>query len=159
MVLRTEFGGPLCAKKSRATFWPQSALHPDPKSDASACHCPVGGGRLMFVLSCVVAATPIHHHGHSCLRLRVFVCCSTGEQYHPHTHTHTHIETKTCKPQVKVMMMGLMCICVWANYSQNVMLEHILWPLWSQPCVESSSHPLLSLSVCLVTLCSLFLIL
>uniref|UniRef100_A0A3Q2QK46 Ephrin-A3a n=1 Tax=Fundulus heteroclitus TaxID=8078 RepID=A0A3Q2QK46_FUNHE len=21
--------------------------------------------------------TPIHHHGHSCLRLRVFVCCST----------------------------------------------------------------------------------
>uniref|UniRef100_A0A3Q2QLA5 Ephrin-A3a n=1 Tax=Fundulus heteroclitus TaxID=8078 RepID=A0A3Q2QLA5_FUNHE len=23
-------------------------------------------------------STPIHHHGHSCLRLRVFVCCSTG---------------------------------------------------------------------------------
>ncbi len=23
-VLRTGFGGPLCAKKSRATFWPQS---------------------------------------------------------------------------------------------------------------------------------------
>ncbi|KAI2653063.1 Ephrin-A3 [Labeo rohita] len=22
-------------------------------------------------------STPIHHHGHSCLRLRVFVCCST----------------------------------------------------------------------------------
>lgn len=27
-----------------------------------------------------VLATPTHHHhGHSCLRLRVFVCCSTGE--------------------------------------------------------------------------------
>ncbi len=24
-MLRTGFGGPLCAKKSRATFWPQSA--------------------------------------------------------------------------------------------------------------------------------------
>ncbi len=24
-VLRTGFGGPLCAKKSRATLWPQSA--------------------------------------------------------------------------------------------------------------------------------------
>uniref|UniRef100_A0A673IZJ5 Ephrin-A3-like n=1 Tax=Sinocyclocheilus rhinocerous TaxID=307959 RepID=A0A673IZJ5_9TELE len=33
-------------------------------------------------------STPIHHHGHSCLRLRVFVCCSTA-----------------CKPQVKVVMM------------------------------------------------------
>uniref|UniRef100_W5LKE0 Ephrin A3 n=1 Tax=Astyanax mexicanus TaxID=7994 RepID=W5LKE0_ASTMX len=26
-------------------------------------------------------STPTHHHGHSCLRLRVFVCCSTGEFY------------------------------------------------------------------------------
>ncbi|MED6286029.1 Ephrin-A3 [Characodon lateralis] len=25
-------------------------------------------------------STPIHHHGHSCLRLRVFVCCSTASQ-------------------------------------------------------------------------------
>ncbi len=25
-MLRTEFGGPLCAKKSRATFWPQWRL-------------------------------------------------------------------------------------------------------------------------------------
>ncbi|KAK3525163.1 hypothetical protein QTP86_019543 [Hemibagrus guttatus] len=24
-------------------------------------------------------STPTHHHGHSCLRLRVFVCCSTRE--------------------------------------------------------------------------------
>uniref|UniRef100_A0A3Q3XFL9 Ephrin RBD domain-containing protein n=1 Tax=Mola mola TaxID=94237 RepID=A0A3Q3XFL9_MOLML len=24
-------------------------------------------------------STPTHHHGHSCLRLRVYVCCSTGE--------------------------------------------------------------------------------
>ncbi len=29
-VLRTGFGGPLCAKKSRATFWPQSAPASDP---------------------------------------------------------------------------------------------------------------------------------
>lgn len=25
-----------------------------------------------------VLATPTHHHGRSCLRLRVYVCCSTG---------------------------------------------------------------------------------
>ncbi|RVE67258.1 hypothetical protein OJAV_G00115260 [Oryzias javanicus] len=25
-------------------------------------------------------STPTHHHGHSCLRLRVFVCCSTASQ-------------------------------------------------------------------------------
>ncbi|KAG8010045.1 Ephrin-A3, partial [Nibea albiflora] len=24
-------------------------------------------------------STPTHHHGRSCLRLRVYVCCSTGE--------------------------------------------------------------------------------
>ncbi|CAB1321145.1 unnamed protein product [Coregonus sp. 'balchen'] len=24
-------------------------------------------------------STPTHHHGHSCLRLRVYVCCSTDE--------------------------------------------------------------------------------
>uniref|UniRef100_A0A3Q3FBV5 Ephrin RBD domain-containing protein n=1 Tax=Labrus bergylta TaxID=56723 RepID=A0A3Q3FBV5_9LABR len=24
-------------------------------------------------------STPTHHHGHNCLRLRVYVCCSTGE--------------------------------------------------------------------------------
>lgn len=34
----------------------------------------------MFFL-CVLA-TPTHHHGHSCLRLRVYVCCSTGEIQH-----------------------------------------------------------------------------
>lgn len=26
-----------------------------------------------------LTATPTHHHGRSCLRLRVYVCCSTGE--------------------------------------------------------------------------------
>ncbi|XP_028819726.1 ephrin-A3 isoform X1 [Denticeps clupeoides] len=25
-------------------------------------------------------STPVHHHGHSCLRLRVYVCCSTVSQ-------------------------------------------------------------------------------
>ncbi|CAL8295015.1 unnamed protein product [Merluccius merluccius] len=25
-------------------------------------------------------ATPTHHHGHNCLRLRVYVCCSTVSQ-------------------------------------------------------------------------------
>uniref|UniRef100_A0A4W5KY23 Ephrin RBD domain-containing protein n=1 Tax=Hucho hucho TaxID=62062 RepID=A0A4W5KY23_9TELE len=39
-------------------------------------------------------STPTHHHGRSCLRLRVYVCCSTGEA-HTHTHTHTHIYTHT----------------------------------------------------------------
>ncbi|XP_029299481.1 ephrin-A3 isoform X1 [Cottoperca gobio] len=28
-------------------------------------------------------STPTHHHGHSCLRLRVYVCCSTGETQQP----------------------------------------------------------------------------
>lgn len=70
-----------------------SKLHSESRSDFSVCHCPVGGSRLMFVLSCV-AATPIHHHGHSCLRLRVFVCCSTGEHHH-HTHTHTQKQNST----------------------------------------------------------------
>uniref|UniRef100_A0A8B9LZG8 Ephrin-A3a n=1 Tax=Astyanax mexicanus TaxID=7994 RepID=A0A8B9LZG8_ASTMX len=28
-------------------------------------------------------STPTHHHGHSCLRLRVFVCCSTGDPLPP----------------------------------------------------------------------------
>uniref|UniRef100_A0A8C2ZZK9 Ephrin-A3a n=1 Tax=Cyclopterus lumpus TaxID=8103 RepID=A0A8C2ZZK9_CYCLU len=28
-------------------------------------------------------STPTHHHGHSCLRLRVYVCCSTGERKPP----------------------------------------------------------------------------
>lgn len=32
-----------------------------------------------FLFSPLSAATPTHHHGHSCLRLRVYVCCSTGE--------------------------------------------------------------------------------
>ena len=35
---------------------------------------------LLFVCVCsLFSATPTHHHGHSCLRLRVYVCCSTGE--------------------------------------------------------------------------------
>uniref|UniRef100_A0A8C7LBM8 Ephrin RBD domain-containing protein n=1 Tax=Oncorhynchus kisutch TaxID=8019 RepID=A0A8C7LBM8_ONCKI len=39
-------------------------------------------------------STPTHHHGRSCLRLRVYVCCSTGEA-HTHTHTHAHTYTYT----------------------------------------------------------------
>lgn len=41
---------------------------------------PAEGTMLTFYVCLFsVLATPIHHHGHSCLRLRVFVCCSTGE--------------------------------------------------------------------------------
>ncbi len=37
-VLRTGFGGPLCAKKSRATFWPQSAPATEGSKDCWANH-------------------------------------------------------------------------------------------------------------------------
>ncbi|KTG38169.1 hypothetical protein cypCar_00010753, partial [Cyprinus carpio] len=31
-------------------------------------------------------STPTHHHGRSCLRLRVYVCCSTGIDLYPSIH-------------------------------------------------------------------------
>lgn len=41
---------------------------------------PAEGTRLTCCVCLLsVSATPTHHHGHSCLRLRVYVCCSTGE--------------------------------------------------------------------------------
>lgn len=43
---------------------------------------PAEGTRLTCVCFLSVLATPTHHHGHSCLRLRVYVCCSTGETQH-----------------------------------------------------------------------------
>uniref|UniRef100_A0A8C2GHC0 Ephrin-A3 n=1 Tax=Cyprinus carpio TaxID=7962 RepID=A0A8C2GHC0_CYPCA len=35
-------------------------------------------------------STPTHHHGRSCLRLRVYVCCSTGIDLYPSIHPSTH---------------------------------------------------------------------
>lgn len=43
---------------------------------ADSCRRPADGFSCLFSLP---VATPTHHHGHSCLRLRVYVCCSTGE--------------------------------------------------------------------------------
>uniref|UniRef100_A0A8C8E2K6 Ephrin-A3a n=1 Tax=Oryzias sinensis TaxID=183150 RepID=A0A8C8E2K6_9TELE len=37
-------------------------------------------------------STPTHHHGHSCLRLRVYVCCSTGESSTPPPSSFLHLQ-------------------------------------------------------------------
>lgn len=37
----------------------------------------------LLTFCCFVLATPTHHHGRSCLRLRVFVCCSSGIDLYP----------------------------------------------------------------------------
>ncbi|XP_055750776.1 uncharacterized protein LOC129831421 [Salvelinus fontinalis] len=52
---------PYCAKKAKAML-----VH----RLASRWH-------MADLYLCSVEATPTHHHGHSCLRLRVYVCCST----------------------------------------------------------------------------------
>lgn len=60
---------------------------------------------------CFVLATPTHHHGRSCLRLRVYVCCSTGIDLYPSIHQliissidlfYFSVSWSTCQPIYEV---------------------------------------------------------
>ncbi|AWP21506.1 putative ephrin-A3-like [Scophthalmus maximus] len=49
-------------------------------------------------------STPTHHHGHSCLRLRVYVCCSTVSQADEDSSQTSPVYT--VRPNIKIHNLG-----------------------------------------------------
>ncbi|KAL0962551.1 hypothetical protein UPYG_G00341610 [Umbra pygmaea] len=49
-------------------------------------------------------STPTHHHGHSCLRLRVYVCCSTVSQTDDDSSQTPPDDT--VRPNIKIQDIG-----------------------------------------------------
>uniref|UniRef100_A0A8C1YHU6 Ephrin-A3b n=1 Tax=Cyprinus carpio TaxID=7962 RepID=A0A8C1YHU6_CYPCA len=55
---------------------------------------------ILLTFCCFVLATPTHHHGRSCLRLRVFVCCSSASDSDDETQPTE--PDYTLRPNIKI---------------------------------------------------------